>query len=106
MQLASLLSAPKEPTKQAHFNRQQNNSWSTASLSSSEVENAAAFPLSSRHSSDTGSPISGVSDGRFRFQCSKFAMDKAAQGGHVEMLKLLHEKVDKKSVPDVKYGYS
>lgn len=27
---------------------------------------------------------------RLSFSCSKFAMDKAAQGGHVDVLQLLH----------------
>lgn len=30
---------------------------------------------------------------RLSFRCSKFAMDKAAQGGHVDVLKLLHSQV-------------
>ncbi|CAB1106367.1 unnamed protein product [Ectocarpus sp. CCAP 1310/34] len=29
--------------------------------------------------------------GHFRFNCSKFAMDKAAQGGHIDVLQLLHD---------------
>lgn len=27
------------------------------------------------------------------FRCSKFSMDKAAQGGHLDVLKMLHEQV-------------
>ena len=30
---------------------------------------------------------------RMSFSCSKFAMDKAAQGGHVDVLQLLHDQV-------------
>ena len=30
---------------------------------------------------------------RVRFFCSKFAMDKAAQGGHMSVLQLLHDQV-------------
>ena len=26
-----------------------------------------------------------------RFRCSKFSMDKAAQGGHLDVLKMLHD---------------
>lgn len=30
---------------------------------------------------------------RLSFSCSKYAMDKAAQGGHLEVLQLLHDQV-------------
>lgn len=30
---------------------------------------------------------------RLSFSCSKFSMDKAAQGGHVDVLQLLHNQV-------------
>lgn len=35
----------------------------------------------------------GLGGRQLSFSCSKFAMDKAAQGGHVDVLQLLHEQV-------------
>lgn len=40
--------------------------------------------------SANGMPTTGR---RLSFSCSKFAMDKAAQGGHVDVLQLLHDQV-------------
>lgn len=44
----------------------------------SKTMSAGSFPLGRRQLS---------------FNCSKYSMDKAAQGGHVEVLQLLHEQV-------------
>ena len=32
---------------------------------------------------------------RLSFSCSKYSMDKAAQGGHVDVLQLLHDQVSR-----------
>lgn len=42
-------------------------------------------------SNSTGSIL--VPRKRLSFRCSKYAMDKAAQGGHVDVLQLLHNQV-------------
>lgn len=63
--------------------------WSTSSLESMGLGLESPTGYANRAS------VKNVDLGRRRlsFSCSKFSMDKAAQGGHLDVLQLLHDQV-------------
>lgn len=92
VQLVGLLSTPKSGGQETMVTKNVSPS-STWSISSAGSGNCwPGSPADSEQTSRSGSP--GTGSKRTIFGCSKFAMDKAAQGGHLEVLKLLHTQVD------------
>lgn len=85
------MSMPKKDSEATlRPNRQGNRHSSSVETFSSEVDVKSPMIYVERGYRDNP----GFPRRRLSFPCSKFAMDKAAQGGHMGVLQLLHYQVD------------
>lgn len=92
LQIVGLLSLPKRDSNKLLSTRAS----TMSNVSSSYFENISLgldSPESAYHKRSSTSTNASFTGRRLSFLCSKFAMDKAAQGGHLEVLQLLHDQV-------------
>lgn len=91
IQMVGLLSTPKRGSEESVLTKQTS---SLSNVSAASLD-SLCFGLDSPGAADRHNSVGGAGPGgrRQSFGVSKFAMDKAAQGGHLKVLKLLHDQV-------------